>query len=149
MSPWSVFYPQGVLVWKQKFLPQNFPTADWQEAGLIPAAKKDILRWTACILAIWMKTISLKFENSTQTTSIFSLLGSDGLDLSEICSQEYSFIPDITFYLYTHSVKLTSAAPSVFCGDYNASRLFHLQLSQTSIYYSYHNNTIFIAGGWP
>lgn len=77
-----------------------------------------------------MKKIPLKFENSTQTTSIFPLPGSDGLHLSEICSQEYYFISDIKFYLCMHSFKIKiPAALSVFYRDFDTSIFFHLQLS--------------------
>lgn len=124
-------------IWENSF-PQNVPAAGGQEAGLIPTTKKHILRWIACTQATLMEIIPLKFENFTQTTSIFPALGSDGLDLPEICPQEYSFVSDIKFNLYTHSVKLmTSAALSVFYSDY----MTHLDM----FIYSYHrpNHTSF------
>lgn len=77
-----------------------------------------------------MNKIPLRFEISTQTISIFPLPGSDGLHLSEAGSQEYSFISKVKFYLCMHSFKLMiPAAPSVFHRDYDASRVFLLQLS--------------------
>lgn len=144
MSPCFVFHPWGVFVQQEKILsPKMSPAAGGQEAGLIPTTKKHILRCITCIQATLMEIIPLKSENFTQTTSVFPGPGLDGLDLPEICPQASSFVSDIKFNLYTHSIKLmTSSALSVICRDY----MTHLDI----LIYSYHrpNNTSFFASEW-
>lgn len=99
--------------------PRNVPTAGRQGAGLTPTTRKHIPRCIACTQATQMETMTLEFENFTQTTSAFLAPECDGLDLPEICPQEYSLVSDIKFNLYMHLIKLmTPAALSVFCRDY-------------------------------
>lgn len=108
------------------------------KTSLLQVGRKQVLFLTkTSLLAYWQ----LRWKKRKKKSQVwdfytdylhFSFPESDGLDLYEICSQEHSFMSDINFYLYMHSFKIIiSAAPSVFCRNYDTSRLFHSQLSQT------------------